>query len=87
MKIEILAVHCFLLLGYEAPCSSLNMHKDLTTLRDRGLPFREKTLTVVSIPNSALASILHALDFPLPLILTFVREIDCFNKILAEKEF
>lgn len=51
------------------------------------MPFREKTLTVVSIPNSALASILHALDFPLPLILTFVREIDCFNKILAEKEF
>lgn len=49
--------------------------------------YREKTLTVVSIPNSALASILHALDFPLPLILTFVREIDCFNKILAEKEF
>lgn len=78
MKIEILAVHCFRLLGYEAPCS---------TLRDRGLPFREKTLTVVSIPNSALASILHALDFPLPVILTFVREIDCFNKILAEKEF
>lgn len=51
------------------------------------MPFRKKTLTVVSIPNSALASILHALDFPLPLILTFVREIDCFNKILAEKEF
>lgn len=49
--------------------------------------YREKTLTVVSIPNSALASILHALDFPLPVILTFVREIDCFNKILAEKEF
>lgn len=42
---------------------------------------------MVSIPNSALASILHALDFPLAVILTFVREIDCFNKILAEKEF
>lgn len=84
--IEILAVHCFLLLGNEAPGYSKYVLR-FNMFKGSWFAFWRKDPDCGFNTLFCLTFQIHALDFPLPLILTFVREIDCFNKILAEKEF